>query len=296
MTSSFGPDLASVDGNTVDWLAVAAHSTFTIIRAIYGRPTKDHPHGPTPDPVWATEASRARRAGLVTGGYLFLCYPRVGFTTPEPEVQVDAMVDYCKLEVGKDFPAFFDVEEESSLSASEYYDWTLRAYNRLEERYGCTPGMYTSNRVVVEYMHSRPAGELAEAPKWYAKPWPWPVRTQAQFVATPDSPTIPSGWGPWFWYQRQGDATHYPGFNRTVDVNMFRVVSVGAKGENVAWYQRRLNVAADGDFGPKTRAAVIAVQQENGLVQDGIIGPKTHAAIGWRLARRDDTGAVNQIR
>lgn len=284
MSPSFGPDLASVDNNTnIDWLAARTHSTFTILRAVYGRQTPDHPHGPTPDPVWAAEAPRARQAGLVVGGYLFLCYPRSGFTTPEPEVQADAMADYCQLEAGKDFPAFFDVEEESSLSAAEYYDWTLRAYNRLLGRYGCTPGMYSSNRVIVEYMHSRPAGELAEAQLWLAKPWPWPTRSPANFDALPNTPTVPQNWGPWAIYQRQGDALHYPGFNHTVDINLFRVLGVGAKGPHVAWYQKRLpGLVVDGDFGNKTREAVCAVQQENGLPIDGIIGPKTHCPIAWR--------------
>ena len=31
----------------------------------------------------------------------------------------------------------------------------------------------------------------------------------------------------------------------------------------------------DGDFGVKTKAAVMAFQKAKGLVQDGIVGPKT---------------------
>lgn len=39
--------------------------------------------------------------------------------------------------------------------------------------------------------------------------------------------------------------------------------------------------AIDGDFGPKTAAAVIRFQKSKNLVQDGIVGPKTWTAMGY---------------
>jgi peptidoglycan hydrolase-like protein with peptidoglycan-binding domain len=39
------------------------------------------------------------------------------------------------------------------------------------------------------------------------------------------------------------------------------------------------NIAADGDFGPRTAAAVKQFQSSRGLVADGIVGPKTWAAL-----------------
>lgn len=38
-------------------------------------------------------------------------------------------------------------------------------------------------------------------------------------------------------------------------------------------------IAADGQFGPKTKAAILRIQKRWGLVQDGIVGPKTWAAL-----------------
>jgi hypothetical protein len=54
----------------------------------------------------------------------------------------------------------------------------------------------------------------------------------------------------------------------------------GSKGPDVIYLQQKVGTAADGDFGPKTHAAVLAFQTSKGLVADGIVGPKTWAAIG----------------
>lgn len=50
---------------------------------------------------------------------------------------------------------------------------------------------------------------------------------------------------------------------------------VGSSGDAVMRVQRKLGLAADGAFGPATKAAVMKWQAENGLVADGIVGPKT---------------------
>ena len=56
----------------------------------------------------------------------------------------------------------------------------------------------------------------------------------------------------------------------------------GGKGDAIRELQQRLiaaghNISADGDFGPKTRAAVIAFQRNHGLTPDGVVGPQTAA-------------------
>lgn len=52
----------------------------------------------------------------------------------------------------------------------------------------------------------------------------------------------------------------------------------GSNGENVRQLQALLSVAVDGEFGPKTEAAVKNFQTLNKLVSDGICGPATWAA------------------
>ena len=63
------------------------------------------------------------------------------------------------------------------------------------------------------------------------------------------------------------------------------VLSQGAKGAEVASLQQALRDAGfdpgpiDGDFGPRTRAAVVAFQQARGLTVDGVVGPQTWGAL-----------------
>ena len=53
----------------------------------------------------------------------------------------------------------------------------------------------------------------------------------------------------------------------------------GAKGDLVKAIQAKLGLNPDGDFGPKTEAAVRAFQGAHGLVPDGIVGPASWKAI-----------------
>ena len=59
------------------------------------------------------------------------------------------------------------------------------------------------------------------------------------------------------------------------------VIRAGAMGESVVNLQTRLQAlgyydgAVDGQFGPGTRTAVTAFQQQHGLTADGIVGPET---------------------
>lgn len=53
----------------------------------------------------------------------------------------------------------------------------------------------------------------------------------------------------------------------------------GSQGDLVQQVQAKVGTTVDGDFGPKTEAAVREFQRALGLVPDGIVGPKTWAAL-----------------
>lgn len=53
------------------------------------------------------------------------------------------------------------------------------------------------------------------------------------------------------------------------------LLKIGSKGEDVKKLQEKLNLSADGNFGPGTATAVKKWQTENGLTADGIVGSGT---------------------
>lgn len=53
-----------------------------------------------------------------------------------------------------------------------------------------------------------------------------------------------------------------------------------ARGGGVRGLQRRLGLAADGAFGPRTQRAVKRFQRRRGLTADGVVGPTTRRALG----------------
>jgi peptidoglycan hydrolase-like protein with peptidoglycan-binding domain len=86
-------------------------------------------------------------------------------------------------------------------------------------------------------------------------------------------------------------------------------LQLGASGAQVTDLQNKLRaaglgIAADGEFGPQTRNAVIAFQRSKGLTVDGIVGPQTWAALnqvqagpttGPTLISGSSGGAVSEL-
>lgn len=66
----------------------------------------------------------------------------------------------------------------------------------------------------------------------------------------------------------------------------------GSKGEEVKTLQGKLNLIADGIFGPITEEAVKTFQKANGLTADGVVGPKTWAKLGIPSNKRNITEII----
>ena len=63
-------------------------------------------------------------------------------------------------------------------------------------------------------------------------------------------------------------------------MNKTYILKIGDKGPLVEFLQQYLEVRVDGDFGPKTKAAIVEFQRENNLTPDGIVGPVTWDCLG----------------
>lgn len=77
-------------------------------------------------------------------------------------------------------------------------------------------------------------------------------------------------------------------------------VGMGEQGKRVKDLQARLNamgahLKVDGQFGPKTRAAVVALQRKYGLKTDGLVGPKTTAALRGQSEGRRNQANLKKI-
>ncbi len=72
-----------------------------------------------------------------------------------------------------------------------------------------------------------------------------------------------------------------------------QILKKGSKGDDVKKLQTLLKINVDGDFGPKTEAAVKQFQKEHNLTQDGIVGPKTWEALGVKSTTTTSSKCVD---
>lgn len=236
------------------------------------------------DPCSRDNVADARKAGAkVVGGYHFARFQSVNEALAEAEhfasVAKDLALDYVVLDI--EHP-----EAKGDLSDA------ARAFLEAVKAYG-KPMLYSYPAFIDAHLKS---ASLAQYPLWIAH---YHV----------DDPRDNSVWGAdWLVWQHASDAK-VDGIVGNVDVNVAkpellieqmaerkpkpkpkpaateRLLRRGDRGDDVKALQKALNAKgfdcgeADGIFGPKTEAAVKALQKAAHIAVDGIVGPQTRKAL-----------------
>jgi lysozyme len=276
-----GIDVSHHNGTPDFGKAKDAGVAFAYIKATEGKTYRD--------PQFQPNAYNAMKAGLSVGFYHFARPDNDN--KPEDEAQnfVAAIspIKYALLPV-------LDLEVAVSMSDEALYRWAKTFIDTVKAKTGHATMLYTG----LHYLNSRPAlMKLAsQVPLWIAA-----------YRST--EPSI-SGWEWTMWqFTDKGDI---PGVGRC-DVNYLKDLSAislnkpaslkpsgpnypghplkrGDRGGSVKVLQKRLNIPADGIFGPLTEQAVKNWQRLHdehgrivapgkGLAVDGIVGPKTWKAL-----------------
>ena len=198
-----GIDVSHHQG-VIDWSQVAGSGQrFAIAKATEGRTFVD--------PNYAFNKTGAEMSGLVFGAYHF-AQPDGGAN--DAILEADHFVDTAQLEPG-DLVPVLDIERTGGLSQGQVTQWILTWLNRVTERVGVRPMVYTSPHGWA----TRTGDTTAVADAGYSLLWVahWNV----------SSPTVPganwSGNGWTFW--QYGNCGTIPGIDGCVDVDWYETGS-----------------------------------------------------------------------
>lgn len=267
----YGIDVAEMGGR-VDWTAVKqSGKTFAFVRATEGKTIKDK--------TFAQNWPAMKMVGIIRGAYHYF-HP---LTSNPAEQAQEFLKTMGKLEPG-DLPPVLDVEtKDKSASSAQIVigmkQWLAIVESAIQQQTGkkIKPIIYTYPNFWNEVMLNPP--DFANYPLWIAH----------YGVATP---SIPRTWGVgnWLIHQYAGDVDNVAGIQYRSDLNKFHSIQKGSKGSLVKDIQQRLKDLkktelnpglVDGDFGDRTKNAVIAFQRAKQLQADGIVGIKTWIALLW---------------
>jgi hypothetical protein len=278
----FGVDYASVDGNPEpSWPAVkAAQADFVSLRVAEGTAI---------DGTHAKHASDARAAGLAVQGYLILNWRQM--KTADGAAQAAAFVAAHGPWVPGDLPPCVDLEfsgDLNYLASVEGWDQVREASNAVRAvvaAFGACM-VYTSQQQWYENFDDSSMFPSAWA-LWLATPYSWKAGNPPHIFDDPrlgKLGVVPQPWraapGPGVRAQQfQGDARGFAGIHQC-DLDLWIQLELGDHGPDVAWLQVKLGgLAADGDYGPKTQAAVRSWQAAQGLAQTGSVGVREFARL-----------------
>jgi lysozyme len=187
-----GLDVSHFQG-TVDWQQVfRAGYAFAFIKATDGITYTD--------PMFATNWSGAKTAGLLRGAYHFF------EANDDPQQQAENFLNVVTFEAG-DLPPVLDVESSSTsnqVSTATIIQNITAWLQTVQKATGLTPILYTNSG----YWNGLATTEFSAYPLWIAE----------YGVA---SPTLPSGWTSWaFWQISQSG--QIAGISTSVDLDLFQ--------------------------------------------------------------------------
>lgn len=293
-----GTDVSKWQG-VVDFGAVAAAGVkFAVAKAV---------NGTSLDPSFKRNWA-ALKGKLTRGAY--------GWFLPDmdPIVQADALIAAMDGLDNDDMPPAVDFEQPTTMEAKRLHDAVVLYVRRLREKTGRKPLFYTGKWYWAQYVKDMDSPELVQTTDLWHAEYPSHGRTGIDYDAAlkalgsphPPSPWAKRGIPPKLW-QFDGDkGLTLPGgqdadFNRfdggdeefavwlasTVIDSSVSIVLTPPSFTTTREVQSMLialgydlgSSGADGDFGPKTRAAVTAFQNAEGLTPSGAVGPETRAAL-----------------
>lgn len=277
-----GLDCYSGDGNGANpsWSVSIAmgHLKFVAFQAVYGT---------VKSTVFDSYRAQCRALGLPVVGYGFV---RFGTGAPSPESQAEALLQVVGKPDTRELTPVLDLEmngvRPNGWTPANMLEWFERARATVKKELGVDAGIYSSNVVLIDPAQmDNPKVDWSDAWFW-DKHYPFAVGTPAiTDPATIDNmappPVPPQFDDQWMWHQYEGDAPSFPGMIGKVDPNRSPIIELGMTGGMVKYVQKRVGVTVDGDFGPKTQAAVTAFQNKHGLIADGRVGLISKAALSW---------------
>ena len=198
-----GIDVSHHQG-VIDWSQVAGSGQrFAFAKATEGRTFVD--------PNYAFNKSGAEMSGVVFGAYHFA---RPDGTANDAVIEADHFVDVAQLEPGDLIPVL-DIERTGGLSQAQVTQWILAWLDRVTERVGVRPMVYTSPHG----WETRTGDTTAVADAGYTVLWVahWGV----------SSPTVPGGnWSGNGWtFWQYGNCGTVPGVDGCVDVDWYETGS-----------------------------------------------------------------------
>jgi GH25 family lysozyme M1 (1,4-beta-N-acetylmuramidase) len=200
-----GIDVSHWQG-TINWTKVAAAGKkFAIIKATDGQVQSDGTL--YIDPMYATNHTQAKAAGLWTGAYH---YARPSTNAGDAVAEADHFASVMKLGAGDLIPAL-DLEESGGMSIAALQTWVTKFVDEVYAQIGMRPMIYTSPSFWKNNMgDTRKLADAGYKTLWIAH---WGV----------SAPTVPAeNWGGhgWTFWQYTSDGT-VSGITTRVDLDRF---------------------------------------------------------------------------